>query len=210
MMTADLAWLKDVLDGLLALSGFTLAVIAFYKGLLEWRVAQRWKRAERLDSFIEGFEKDEMLRLACQILDWTVRSVDAPGGQGKVSWTSGDVLLALRVHYEHPGVQYDPPQALIRDALDRLLTFLGRLESAVTTGLVDADPTLAYFGYWLERLQSMDMHTNHDPAAPAAMRHYVAAYGDARAIDRLIELADAKQRAQGERPGAASRAINGA
>jgi hypothetical protein len=169
-MDCDLA---DLVIKALALLGGTFA-------LYRWHVAQKWQRYQQLDKYIAAFEANKLIFLATQVLDWKVRNHVLPEGKS-IPVTSHDVVLALRVHTEPDSdgkeVEFSEAQAKIRDALDAILAFFGRLESAIANRFIDEGPTIAYFGYWLHRLYTVEEHENADPLVASKMRAYERAYG---------------------------------
>jgi hypothetical protein len=50
---------------------------------------------------------------------------------------------------------FSEAQAKIRDALDAIFAFFGRLESAIAIRFIDEAPAIGYFGYWLHRLYTV-------------------------------------------------------
>lgn len=188
---------KNIVDVVLTVIAMLGAVGGFFKAVHEWRVSQKWKRAEHLDALIEHFESEPLLRVGCVLLDWTYRTITYDGKAMKI--TNGDVLLALRRHIEDGVPEFEGNQALVRDCLDKMLGFFSRIETALASGLIDARPTRQHFGYWLCKLVRMDSHPVHSededyPAIVAGLKGrtpsamvaaYVTAYGDTESFKRL-------------------------
>lgn len=203
---------KDYAEVLLAVVGALLAIKGFTQTMDEWRESQRWRRSEQLDKLIDHFESNEQLHVARMVLDWTWRTVKT--GDESIAITNSAVLLALRDHAK--GVESFPgAQAHIRDAIDAYLSFLARLETGLSNGLIDVEPTKGYFSYWIKRFVKMDMHAlpekgskerpevqaglkGHLPeelfkpgeeatAAKYLVAGYVDAYGERRILDSLCE-----------------------
>jgi hypothetical protein len=82
-------------------------------------------------------------------VDWTFRVVTY--NEKTVKVTNQDVLLALRRHHEDGVGKFDGNQALVRDCLDAMLAFFNRIETALSTGLIEEAPTRRHFEYWLTR-----------------------------------------------------------
>lgn len=186
-MTDDTKNLVDVVLAVVAMGG---AVVAFVHTIREWRASQRWKRSEYLDKFVDRFESDDLLRLACMAIDWTSRTTTYKNR--KVIILNDDVILALRDHQEMRGQHFDGEQPAIRDAYDALLSFFCRLALAIDSGLIDADPTREYFRYWLERFITMDRHPDGSNvlggrSSQEMAAGYVKAYSDGDAIGRLCD-----------------------
>lgn len=205
-MTGETKNLFDIILNTVALVG---AAIAFCTGLRQWRRAQTWQRAEKLDKFIEKFDSDKLLRLAAIIIDWTERRVTFEGRPFTV--TNKEALLALRDHRtikklspveeqdmknEQDLNKKDPmfpgEQSTLRDSYDALLGFFERLELAISSKLIDAKPAKACFSYWLEHFLLFDKHPDRDGVlngiTPQAMVvGYIVAYGDYQSILRLCD-----------------------
>jgi hypothetical protein len=170
------------------------AGIAFWIGLQQWRRGQDWQRAEQMDKFVQEFQKDELLRLAATVIDWTRREVEFRGKPFVV--TNTDALLALRNHAtmgDKPS--FEGKQPTLRDAYDALLSFLGRLELGISTKLIDAPPAKQYFHYWLKHFLEFDHHPDErnllEGKSPQQMvAGYVRAYGDSDSIKALCKPLD--------------------
>ena len=93
--------------------------------------------------------------------------------------------------HEEAKWKFKGKQALLRDAYDAWLTFFGRLELAIASGLIDAKPAQQYFGYWLKHFLAFDKHDTtgvagvEDKSPPQMVIHYIETYGDPEAIERL-------------------------
>ena len=182
---------KNIMDVILTIVGMIGAATVFFHTLREWQESQRWKRAEQLDKFVERFDHDEQLRLACVILDWSDRRITYKNRD--LTLTNNDVLLALRIHTDidaDADCKFPGEQPTIRDAFDAVLAFFARLELALTFKLIDLEPAKRHFDYWLQRLLTMDQHSDptrvlgeHSPEA--MMRRYINKYGSEDSVERL-------------------------
>jgi len=179
---------KASFDAVWSVVGTVGAILAFVWAILQWRVSQKWKRAEQLDKFVELFEKDELLTVGRTIVDWTARKIMFRGEEVKIM--SEDVLLALRLH-ESMGSNciFPHPQPLIRDAYDTWLNFFQRLELAISSGLIERLPTKQYFGYWVNQFVTMAAHpgATNTESPKQLVRQYVDTYGDAQSLARLCQ-----------------------
>ncbi len=185
---------KNLWDVILNSLALLAAGVAFVFGLLQWRQSQKWQRSEQLDKFVEKFETDELLRLAALIVDWTNRETTFRNRQ--IVITNTDVLLALRSHEViKTSPMFPGEQATIRDAYDALLTFFNRLELAIATGLIDAEPTKAYFRYWLDHFLRFTRHEDRQNVLAAItpqqmVLRYIQTYGDIESVRRLSKAFD--------------------
>jgi hypothetical protein len=194
-------------------------IALFCWALYEWRDAQQWKRADKLETFIREFDSDKQLLRGRVVLDWKWRTVDI--GDTKVTVTNDEALLALRVHTQFANAaesRYSAEQTQIRDALDAILGFFDRLCLAVSARLVDGDHARRYFRYWLCKLVTYESHPVEQDTAPAAkaggtpaarIAEYIAAYGNMEMVMSLCkvfgvrpppEVADRAERAAREQP----------
>ena len=180
---------KNVADVMLTILGMGGAVIAFQHTIREWRDSQRWKKSERLDKLIEGFESDKYTQVACTAIDWTARR--SQFGDRDIVITNNDVLLALRPHaFLESGDTYPGEQSTLREAFDALLNFFCRIEFEMESDRLDPEPTKPYFSYWLERFVTMDRHPDKEHVlggkTPSQMvAEYIAAYSDIHVIVKL-------------------------
>ena len=182
---------KNLWDFILSVVTLGGAAVAFVISLHQWRRSQAWQRAEQLDKFVQKFETDELLHLAALIIDWTDRETTFRGRQLTV--TNDDVLLSLRDHgtvKERP--MFSGEQGTFRDAYDALLSFFNRLEVAISSGLIDAEPARAYFAYWLDHLLRFDKHPDRAGVLKGAtvettVAVYIETYGDLESVKRLCE-----------------------
>lgn len=186
--------IKNLWDVILNSLALLAAAVAFIFGLLQWRQSQKWQRSEQLDKFVDKFESDELLQLATLIVDWTNR--ETTFRNRRIVMINTDVLLALRNHEEIKNSPMFPgEQATIRDAYDAFLTFFNRLELAISTGLIDAEPTKAYFRYWLYHFLKMSRHEDRDHVLEAGTPQqmvvkYIQTYGDIESVRCLAKAFD--------------------
>jgi hypothetical protein len=184
---------KNLCDVILTVFGYAGAAVAFLFTLVTWRKGQHWHRAEQLDKLVQYFEGDELLRVACAVLDWTWRTTSFLGN--KLEYKNSDALGALRTPADFGGdpmkMVFPDPQATIRDSYDAFLSFLGRLAAALEGGLISPIPTERYFKYWVERFVRMDRHplepglsSTGGSAGNFALR-YVDAYGDPAVLQKI-------------------------
>jgi hypothetical protein len=180
-------------------------IVLFGRALYEWRDAQQWKRADKLEGFIKEFETEPLLVFGRSVIDWTRRTVDYRERKS-VTISNTDALLALRIHTElkvdpteaENDREYTGEQPLIRDALDTLLNFFDRLAVAVSTELVDADHARVFFRYWLWKLVTYNAHpvekedkqTRHAAKGTPEerMARYIAEYGNIELVVALCRL----------------------
>jgi hypothetical protein len=141
-----------------ALGTVVAASVAFLAGLVQYRKAQRWKRAEFVAKEVKDFKGDPVIRNALLMLDWNERYVELfPGHEdpAKRSVLVNDTLLchalaplpdkaAARLHEE-----YKAEEIAIRAAFDQLFDALERFEYFIQAGLVSRREFDPYLAYWV-------------------------------------------------------------
>jgi len=142
----------DVLKAL-ALIG---AAIAFGIGLLQYRRAQQWKRAEWIAQEMKQLVGDPIVQAVLLMIDWGSRRIPLyPDRDNEaeryVLLNDDQIAHALMSHEDRPE-GFTELEADIRAAFDRLLDGLERFNSYVTTGLVTEADLAAYLGYWAREI----------------------------------------------------------
>ena len=137
---------------LAAMSG---GLMAFLAGLMQYRRAQRWKRAEFVAGEVKEFKADPMVRNALLLLDWNERAVelfphDADPEKRNVrvaDRTIGETLVPHTMRSEFSRVEM-----ALRDTFDRFFDRLERFEYFLEAGLVRPREFAPYLSYWLNIL----------------------------------------------------------
>ena len=158
-----------------------IAVIGGMVALFQWRRDQSWKRAEKLDNLYKEFESARLIQIACRVLDWSRGRFKLPNGE-EFSFTVEDVHKSFVIHDSSEDITFTPTQAVMRDAYDALLSFFDRLESAISTGLVDEFHAMCLFGYWVNHLDKMPEH----PKCVGMVVRYIGRYGSITSFDSLV------------------------
>jgi hypothetical protein len=137
---------------LAAMSG---GLFAFLAGLMQYRQAQRWKRAELVANEMKEFKADPMVRNALLLLDWNERSVDlfpheAEPHKRSVRIEDRAIAAALVPHITR--CDFSPVEIALRDAFDHFFDRLERCEYFLEAGLVSRQEFAPYLTYWLDIL----------------------------------------------------------
>jgi hypothetical protein len=158
-----------------------VAVIGAIVALVQWRRDQSWKRAQKLDSLYKEFDENKLIQVACRVLDWSRGRFKLSDGE-EFAFSTEDVAKSFIIHDGVQDLTFTPTQAKMRDAYDALLSFFERLESAISTGLVDEFYAMCLFGYWVNHFDRMPEHPN---CAGLAVR-YIGRYGSITTFDSLL------------------------
>lgn len=164
----------------IALAGLTSGTIAFGVGLAQYRMAQRWKRAEFAAREFKEMLADPEVAIALRLLDWNSAHYDL-SDDGKYP-TLNDVAVddsmlarALEPHVRRPN-GYSPAEARLREAMDALLGHLQGFEHFIEAGLIRVDDFRPYLRYWMTLIG--DPAADRKPAAVLqAIWQYVEYYG---------------------------------
>ncbi len=139
-------------DDLVKAIAFIGAGLAFIVGLVQYRRAQQWKRAEWVAQEMKALFGDPVVQAALQMLEWGSRRIPLyPDRQDEndrhVSLTNEAVANALMIHEDRPD-GFSQLEADIRAAFDRALDGFERFHSYVDTGLVELSDLRPYLKYW--------------------------------------------------------------
>jgi hypothetical protein len=164
----------------IALTGVLSASVAFASGLLQYRKAQRWKRAEFVAAEVKEVLKDRWVAVALQLLDFNSSSYNLQKSdheQELSDFTLDDVDLAIAL--EPHSMRRDGLSAAevrVREAFDALFDALQRFEHFVAAGLVRSRDFAPYLHYWLKLLG--DANSGRKPQVTvAAIWRYIEYYG---------------------------------
>jgi hypothetical protein len=162
----------DAAKLLLDVLGVVGAAVAFVIGLIQYRRAQQWKRAEFLAKEMKELGSDLRASTALTMVDWAVRrirlyAVDDSKEQVRTLVTYAMQAQALRPHVINdansgeraPGPQdardganlrvYSREEALIRDCYDALLDRMERLGAYLEGGLLSVTDVAPYVSYYI-------------------------------------------------------------
>jgi hypothetical protein len=183
------------LDDYLKIFALLGASIAFGVGLLQYRRAQRWKRAEFLANEMKDFLATPRVQKALLLIDWGCREIqlleDRPTDESWVTVTRQMQTMGLRPHIlldrtgsdsetftvdeAAPGEGFTQSQAAIRDCYDAFLDGLEKFASHAKAGLIDLPSLRPYIGYWVDDISSPTDNVE-DAAWCAALLTYVSFY----------------------------------
>jgi hypothetical protein len=112
-------------DGQIKLLALVGASIAFVVGLFQYRITQRWKRAEWVAQEMKDFFGDPSVKTALQLLDWGSRSAELFPNRTNledrfVKVGDDDLAKALAYHSDRPE-GFTPTEAALRDLFDHFL-----------------------------------------------------------------------------------------
>lgn len=163
---------------------FIGAIVVFLTGLIQYRRAQQWKRAEWIAQEFKMILADPLVDAALKMTDWGGRTVrlfpDARDPDAQFCRVeSEEVTAALRSH--KAGSAFTEKEAAIRDAFDRLLTGWELVANYVETKLAALEDVLPYMEYWGCHLRS-----DSEQKRLAQIRSFMGEYGYRKA-ERLLD-----------------------
>ena len=175
------AWKPDDLIKAVALAG---AAVAFFIGLIQYRVNQRWKRAEWVAQEMKTLFADQLLQAALFMIDWDNGELTKlfPGRGyekcGKEILENHEINHALR--YGSRAAGFSPLEAEIRSAFDHLFDGIDRFHSYFATGLVTASDLRPYLAYWARGICN--------PRTPENRGYHLQTYMNAYGFDGALRL----------------------
>jgi hypothetical protein len=139
----------------LTLGAMIGGAVAFIAGLMQYRQAQRWKRAEFVANEMREFKADPMVRNALTLLDWNERAVELfprePDPEKRcVRVEDHTIAQALVPHLTR--CDFSPVEIALRDTFDRFFDRLERFEYFLEARLVHRREFAPYLAYWLDIL----------------------------------------------------------
>ena len=185
-------------DDIVKAFAFCGAAAAFIVGLVQYRRAQQWKRAEWVAQEMKALFADPIVQAALMMIEWGTRRIPLYPGRPEdkdryVSLTNEAVSRALMLHDERSD-GFSELEADMRAAFDKLLDGLERFAAYVDTGLVELSDLKPYLKFWAVHLCR--------PGKPRTPDHRVTrltAYMDHYGYDGAHNLL--KRIAAGERGG---------
>lgn len=165
----------DAASVLLDATGLVGASVAFCIGLVQYRRAQQWKRAEFLAKEMKELASDLRATIALTMVDWPERLIRlyALGDAKDETLTLVTYAMqsrALRPHVINGGADgervqapqgvdglgsYSREETLIRDCYDALLDRMDRLGAYLNRRLVAAEDIAPYIGYYVDDIAEM-------------------------------------------------------
>jgi hypothetical protein len=156
------------------------AAIAFVVGLLQYRKAQHWKRAEWVAQEMQAFFSDRRVLAALRMIDWGARRIELyPERDNPAERTiyvrDDELAKALQNHQDRPD-GFTEDEATIRDVFDHFLDRLERINSFVETRLVMVSDLRPYLRYWARNILNA---REGDPSVDrlVQLRKYIRTYG---------------------------------
>jgi len=137
------------------------AAIGFAIGLQQYRKSQVWKRLDFVSAQMKIFFDDRAVRSTMHMLDWRKKKMplykfrdEDDDEQATVVYK--DVAAALDID---PKTHYDKKLSAIREAFERFLEYLARLEGFLDAGAVEATDLNPGLDYWVKLLAGRDTHS---------------------------------------------------
>ncbi len=186
-------------EDLLKATALVGAAIAFAIGLVQYRRAQQWKRAEWVAQEMKQLFSDPIVQAALLMIDWGSRQILLYPDREKleeryVQLTNEIVARALMPHEQRQNSdKFTTLEADIREAFDRILDGIERFHSYVATGLVKISDLQPYLKYWAVNL-TRDRAAASGEDRIVNLQAYMDKYGFDGAHKLLKDIAAAERR----------------
>lgn len=147
-----------------------VALAGLWFGLMQYRLAQRWKRMEYAASIIDQINTDEDLKLALTFLDWRERDIVIPGRFGPTeeffSFRHSHARMAEAFKLENREISADTGMVDLKaeylkteyiiyvEIFDRFFDYLEQVNQCMNMGLIKRDD-LERLNYWADRIFRM-------------------------------------------------------
>jgi hypothetical protein len=163
-------------NSIIDVASFMLGCLGGAFGLWQYYRSNKEARARAAADELERFHADDQVKTALRIIDWhsgSIAYVDEAGVRHKRHFSALDFHLALRPHSKlrtavrnydaaedlyrakhiEQGIPCDdlfsPVESYVRDVVDGFLGRLERIESLISSGVVDQKSFGENFSYWL-------------------------------------------------------------
>lgn len=143
-----------IIEFSLKVIGIPIAIWSFIRAVLEFRNAQRWKKAEFLAKEAKEFFADKNVTRALTILDY--RENDLPvfnaeiPGITHIHFNQEILLKALSI--DKNVEEFSAEDRLIRQIVDEFLTKLSYFNRYIDTKLITLEDLKPYLKYWINIL----------------------------------------------------------
>jgi hypothetical protein len=185
-MKALAQWSPDELLKALALLG---ASVAFLIGLIQYRRAQQWKRAEWVAQEMKHLFSAPLVPGVLQMIDWGARNIDLyplrETPEERVVWITDDVVAGALAPHEQRPKGFTPLEADIRAAFDTWLDAVERFAAYAKAGLVSTSDLRPYLKYWADQVCRTHASDGSEDRL-VALKAYMAKYGYEGAL-KLLE-----------------------
>jgi hypothetical protein len=136
--------------------GVVGGLLGFAAGLLQYRQAQRWKRAEFAAAEVARFFATPKVQTALLLLDYSSIRL-APNGSRVASRNAGEVYndniciqsLQLHTEFKNETETLTFQEMVAREAFDAFLTGLEDMHQFIAAELLSPDDLRPYLSYWL-------------------------------------------------------------
>lgn len=149
----DINW-NQIIENVLKYGGIAGGLFGFYKSFIEYRNAQKWKKAEFIAKEAKEFFADKNVSRALLFLDYKENDIPIYDNEmeGKKSLHYNNDLLMRSLDPERNITEFSQEEALIRKIFDDFLTKLGFFNHYVETNLIQLKDLIPYLGYWMNIL----------------------------------------------------------
>lgn len=172
-------------DNYIQIITITIASFGFVLGYFQYKKGQHWKQSEFASKEIEKLFSNEILVLACQMLDWEYGKSKIPikfkgtrnnKNDFEYSWTM--YKRAMHNSIEGPdGNGYNENERYCRVIFDDLFTFLDLLNHYVSVKLIKIED-IKPVEYWVNQIFRSELAGNKDLFTP-----YLKKFGYAGVIE---------------------------
>lgn len=145
---------NQVIESIIKYGAIVGGLFGFYKSFIEYRNAQKWKKAEFLAKEAKEFFADRNVSRALLFLDYKENDIPVYDNEieGKKSIHYNNELLMRSLDPERNITEFSQEEVLIRKIFDDFLTKLGFFNHYLESNLVTLKDIIPYLGYWVDVL----------------------------------------------------------
>lgn len=140
------------LETVLKVLALVISLSVLIKGLYEYTMAQKWKKAEFVSKEIKEFNADFDVKRAMMMLDWNANELPLKENEienkTKFRFTDEMIYSALTTHKTTSGFTFE--EAVIKGVFDVFFDRLTMIDIFIETKLIEVKDIKPYLIYWIE------------------------------------------------------------
>ncbi|KAB0670549.1 hypothetical protein F6V30_10455 [Oryzomonas sagensis] len=159
--------MSTTLDICIKFGTVAIATLGFFLGYLQYRKGQRWKQSEFASREIDKLLSNEVLVLACQMLDWEhgkskvpAKFKDTRNGKEDFEYHWSRYERAMHASIEGPdGLGYSEDERYCRVIFDDLFTFFYLMNHYISVDLIRIED-IRPVEYWTDQIFGSELTNN--------------------------------------------------
>jgi hypothetical protein len=160
------------------IGAFIISLLILIKGIYEYTIAQKWKKAEFLSKEIKEFFNDFEIKRALILLDWNENEIPLKPNEmeGKTILKIDDNLIISSLFTHKQREKSEKENILLKGIFDVFFDRLNMFENYIEAGLIKTKDLKPYLIYWINILAD-PMNERKKKEVRAQIWKYIDEYG---------------------------------